>query len=493
MKKSLSLLLVAVMLYGVVVASGFAADEKVVINVGVGSFAATTVYSAKEQFEASNPNVEINVIEIPFGSLYEKLCTSFATNTDAYDIVIYPSNWLSEFIQGGSVLAIDDYLGLKDNWDTLIKAYYDMQKFDGKTYAIPLDGDSILLYYRKDAFENEEYKARFKEQYGYELEVPKTWTEYMDAAEFFNGWDWDGDGEVDYGTIEAMAPKDVNPYIFLTHAVTYAAHPNYPGYTFFNPETMQPMVNDPAYQRALEEYKRILKLGPPNMINYGGGDERAAFPAGESALAIDWHDTALATQNPDSSKVKELVGYALAPGSYECWNPETEQWDTFDEVQYAPYLAFSGWTSSVTSTCKNPQVAVDFLSVMDNDENSLAAVTTDGTARNPYRLQHLTDASVWENSPIHYYNAQEFIDTVLKSYTHPNVQLDMRLPKAGSYLDALDLGVSQALSGDLDVESALNYVAESWEEITDEEGRDTQREFYQNTYKNVTTGTGVSK
>ena len=101
----------------------------------------------------------------------------------------------------------------------MIKAYYDMQKFDGKTYAIPLDGDSILLYYRKDAFENEEYKARFKEQYGYELEVPKTWTEYMDAAEFFNGWDWDGDGEVDYGTIEAMAPKDVNPYIFLTHAV----------------------------------------------------------------------------------------------------------------------------------------------------------------------------------------------------------------------------------------------------------------------------------
>ena len=73
MKKFLSLLLVAVMLYGVVVASVFAADEKVVINVGVGSFAATTVYSAKEQFEASNPNVEINVIEIPFGSLYEKL------------------------------------------------------------------------------------------------------------------------------------------------------------------------------------------------------------------------------------------------------------------------------------------------------------------------------------------------------------------------------------------------------------------------------------
>ena len=52
--------------------------EKITINIGVGSFATSSVYAAKEQFEAANPNVSINVIEIPFGSLYEKLCTAFA-------------------------------------------------------------------------------------------------------------------------------------------------------------------------------------------------------------------------------------------------------------------------------------------------------------------------------------------------------------------------------------------------------------------------------
>lgn len=467
-------------------------NEEVVINVAVGSFATSSVYAAKEQFEAANEGVTINVIEIPFGSLYEKLCTSFATNTSAYDIAIYPSNWLAEFIQGNSVIALDDYISEKDNWDTLIPAYYDMQMFEGKCYAMPLDGDSIILYYRKDAFENPDYQAKFKEQYGYDLEVPKTWAEYITAAEFFNGWDWDGDGELEYGTIEAMAPKDVGGYIFLTHAITYAAHPDYPGYAYFNPETMEPSVNNAAYQRALEEYKQILAFGPPNMINYGGGDERAAFPAGEAAMAIDWHDTGIMAQNVESSKIKEKVGYALAPGTYECWNPETEQWDTFKEVQYAPYLAFSGWTSSVTSTCKNPDVAAEFLMLMDNDANSLAAVTTDGTARNPYRLQHLTDAKVWEESDIAFYNAQEFIDTILESYTHSNVQLDLRLPKAGSYLDALDLGVSQALSGDLDVKSALNYVYDSWEEITDSQGLEVQQQFYKNTYASVTTGVGVN-
>ncbi len=129
--------------------------------------------------------------------------------------------------------------------------------------------------------------------------------------------------------------------------------------------------------------------------------------------------------------------------------------------------------------------------MMDSDENSLAAVTTDGTARNPYRLEHLTDASVWENSPIQFYNAQEFIDVILQSYTHPNVQLDMRLPQAGSYLDAVDLGVSQVLSGDLDVAPALQYIYDSWQSITEEQGAEAQLQFYQNSYANVTTGTGV--
>ncbi len=463
-------------------------QDKIQINVAVGSFASSSVNTVKEQFEKEHSNVTINVIEIPFGSLYEKISTSFATNTAAYDIAIYPSNWLSEFIQGNYITPLDDYLKDKKNWDTLIPAYYDMQRFDNKTYAVPLDGDSIILYYRKDALENPDYQVKFKEKYGRDLTVPKTWLEYRDVAEFFNGWDWDGDGEVEYGTIEAMAPKDVGGYIFFNRAITYAANPNLPGYTFFDPNNMTPEVSNEAYKRALTEYVDILKFGPPNMINYGGGEERAAFAAGEAAMAIDWHDTGIMAQDVNSSKVKEQVGYALSPGTTECWNPQTNSWDKFDEVQYAPYLAFSGWTSSVTTTCANPDVAAQFLDLMDSDENSLAAVTTSGTARNPYRMGHLTDPSVWENSNINFYNAKEFIETILASYTNPNVQLDLRIPKAGSYLDALDLGVSMAIAGDMKIDEALKYVYDSWDSITQEQGVDNQKTYYLNTYSNVKTG-----
>lgn len=463
-------------------------ESETVINVAVGSFATSSIEAGKQAYEAEHPGVRINIIEIPFGSLYEKLNTAFATNTEAYDIAIFPSNWLSEFVEGSYVVSLEKYLGQKDNWDGLIPAYADMQLFKGERYSIPIDGDSIILYYRKDALENQEYKQEFKNKYGYDLNVPSTWQEYRDVAEFFNGWDWDNDGQIEYGTIEAMAPKDVDGYIYLNRALTYAAHPDCTGYAFFNPDTMEPMVSSPAYERALSEWIEIKSFGPPNMINMGGGDQRAAFAAGESALAIDWHDTGIMAQDVSSSTVKEQVGYALSPGTRDIYNPVTGQWDHFDEVQYAPYLAFSGWTTCVTSTCQNPEIATDFLCSLDTDEAALKAVTTAGTARNPYRYDQLEDARAWEESDIQFYKAQEYLDAIMASYTHENIQLDLRIPKAGSYLDALDLGISQAISGDLDVDAALKEVYNAWQEITAEQGIDVQKEYYQNTYSSISTG-----
>jgi len=72
-------------------------------------------------------------------------------------------------------------------------------------YAIPLDGDNHIFYYRRDALENPDYQREFKDKYGYELGAPRTWDQVRDLAEFFNGWDWDGDGRKEYGVVEAMA------------------------------------------------------------------------------------------------------------------------------------------------------------------------------------------------------------------------------------------------------------------------------------------------
>ena len=58
--------------------------------------------------------------------------------------------------------------------------------FDGKTYGIAYDGNAHNLFYRRDLFENADYKKKFADQYGYELAPPDNWEQFHDVAKFFN-------------------------------------------------------------------------------------------------------------------------------------------------------------------------------------------------------------------------------------------------------------------------------------------------------------------
>ena len=56
----------------------------------------------------------------------------------------------------------------------------------GKTYGMPSNSAVMMMFYRKDLFEDPTEQAAFKEQYGYDLAVPQTWDQYRDTAEFFD-------------------------------------------------------------------------------------------------------------------------------------------------------------------------------------------------------------------------------------------------------------------------------------------------------------------
>jgi multiple sugar transport system substrate-binding protein len=56
-----------------------------------------------------------------------------------------------------------------------------------------------LFYLSEDVIDNPEMQKKYKADTGKELKVPTTWKEYGEMAKYFNGWDWDGDGEKEYG------------------------------------------------------------------------------------------------------------------------------------------------------------------------------------------------------------------------------------------------------------------------------------------------------
>jgi multiple sugar transport system substrate-binding protein len=172
---------------------------------------------------------KIDIVVVPYSSLFDKMMTDFITGTGAYDLICWPSSWAGDIMGGGWVLPIkpfmDDY-GYP-NWDDVVPAQKNNLMWAGEIFAMPYDGDCHLIYYRKDALENPDYQAKFKEKYGYEYSIPpKTWEEVIDIAEFFNNWDWDNDGEVEYGIDFIAQRKTQAQWTLLDIVMHYAAQPS---------------------------------------------------------------------------------------------------------------------------------------------------------------------------------------------------------------------------------------------------------------------------
>ena len=207
---------------------------------------------ADEWEEKTGANLE--VVEYPFGDLYQRLVASYSTGAGQFDVAIYAANW-DPRVRARRVLAVARRVyPEKDNWDSVLPKTQQIMYVGGERYSVPMDGDVIFGYYRTDALENPEHQAQFEEQYGYALAPPTTWEQYRDIAEFFTGWDWAGSGENGWGVLEAQGAKDVGPFILASRAASYAANPNIPGSMFFDSQTMEPQVGNPGWVQALNDW-----------------------------------------------------------------------------------------------------------------------------------------------------------------------------------------------------------------------------------------------
>lgn len=448
----------------------------IVVGTQTGPFISGPVKTHRDQWTEMTGG-EVEVVEIPYANLFEKIMTSFTTRTHAYDIIIYLAVWAGDIMGGGHVLPFTDYVKTDPTWDDIQPAWKDaILNWEGVTYAYPLDGARTMLYYRKDLIENPEYKKQFRSKYGYALAPPKTWEEYRDIAEFANGWDWDGDGEIEYGVLEVMARNSQTTWWLFNRSAAYSCLPGQKGALFFDLEDMTPLINGPGHVKGLENFVEIRNFAPPGSLNYSVGEVRNGLAAGEAALCIDWEDPGQFVNDPEQSKVVGKVGYAMLPGAKRVWNYKTKRWEDHPEINGATYMAAGGWIASITKTCKNPDAAFDLIKFLASPEISLIDVQTSGTGYNPYRYSHFENIQSWID--FGYSEPEKYLDVIQKSAEHPNVQPDLRIPGSARYWDVLELWITRALAGEVSPKQALDNAAKEWDQITDDLGRDQQLQYY---------------
>ena len=146
-------------------------------------------------------------------------------------------------VRNGALEPLDPYIekyGVKSEFDDIAPAFKDWMTFEGKTYALVVDGDVHLLYYRKDIFEDPANKEEFKAKYGYDLAPPETWKAFGEICQFIT----DKYAPTTYGA--GLINTGYMHFFFSERFRTY-------GGKFFDPETMKATVNSQAGIDALTD------------------------------------------------------------------------------------------------------------------------------------------------------------------------------------------------------------------------------------------------
>ncbi|MEA3289663.1 MAG: extracellular solute-binding protein [Campylobacterota bacterium] len=425
---------------------------------------------------------KIRVVTPGWNETIEKTKQSLTDPNLHYDIFVVISMWQGMLFGDDHIEPVPQWVKDKLDWEDVLPIYKNsVLSYNNKAYGIPYDGDCINLYYRKDIFENKQYKDKFLKQHGFDLNPPKTWEEYKIIAKFFNGWDWDNDGKIEYGNAVLRKKGDIAMLQFFATAAAYAKHPDDKAY-FFDPDTLKPRLTTPAFEKALEDYIELANYAPNGAISFAGHDVRNNFVTSNVAMAIDWADLGIyASQNKISTLNNDQVGYAQIPGSNSVYNSISKQW----ENRYNEVSSISGnWSIFINKDSKHKKLAFEFASHMGSKELTGKLVAISGNAVNPSRFSHFKDAKGWIKSGFTEDSARRYLDEITKSLTNKNVVYDITLPGAGQYYQVLDEAVYEALKGDITAKEALKKASEKWEVITDKIGREKQIKYYKASLNN---------
>ncbi|MFO1151881.1 MAG: sugar ABC transporter substrate-binding protein [Alsobacter sp.] len=398
--------------------------------------------------------IKVKVVEVPTDQMFTKILQDYKSGAGAYDALNVIPSWMPDLARAGALLPLDSYVDqfkYREELKDIAPAYRDNQMtYDGKIYGFPDDGDVMLLYYRKDIFEDPKLKEEFKAKFGYDLAPPKDWKQFDQIGQFIT---------------DKMAPK--------VYGAGFFRSPPYPQYMFqerfrteggkfFDANTMKATVNSPVGLKVFKEMLAENKFMPPGVEQWNFVDNLAAFLQGTTAMTISWPPYG-----------RWAAGYGTNEAALN-WVPKTQ---ISGKVGYAvnplgrPELGV-GFALSVSATSKNKEAAYLFIQWLNSKKTSLERVQLPYTLRDPFRTSHYESAEykkLWPDAPAYLATIKESGEKGL---------LDLSLLQQDKYDEAMSKAISSLWTGE-DPQKILDRLAAQWDEITNRVGVDKQKAVYQ--------------
>ncbi len=444
------------------------------------------LYEVREEFEAAT-GAKLEIVELPFAEHFPKLMNDLTSQTGQYDASIAGAWWLGDLVGGDFIVPYDKYYDDPSfpQWDDgeVLTGPRDLLSYGGEKYMVANDHDGQVMYYRRDLLEDPKHQKAFQEKYGYELRPPQTWDEFGDVAEYFNGKDLNGDGQGDSGLTMHLKVGGQGMFHFMSFSAPYVIGPENPSLYWFDPENMEPLVESEGHRRAMELYLELVQYGPQAMAGWALGEAWQYFLDGNAMFTYSWGDVAALAVERDSY-VKGIIGTAQLPGTLAYVNPQTGEEYAVTEPNLVGNTTGGSWSGVIMKASQNPDLAYYFLALNATEakQRYYAARGTDGVdPGKTYQILPPTGTGAVEDyvalgwDPA---DAEDYTKAYYDNYQNPNQLPFLRIPGTFEYWTAMDIQLSEAVTQAGTPEQVLQTMADEFQRITDNLGRDQQLEIY---------------
>jgi multiple sugar transport system substrate-binding protein len=417
---------------------------------------------------------KINWIDLAQADYNARLQQSIATGTVDFDIIEMGAPFEGDVLGKGLASEMPDWVKEQIDMDD----YVDYLKapvgtWDGKTYRVSIDGDCHTFAYRKDYFGPDGIGG---------AEVPTTWQEINQVSKDLVGKEDPLTGLPAHGYLDPLKGWGGFGFYFLENrASAYAKHPNSPAW-LFEPDTMKPMVNNPAWVQAIQDVMDLIDAGayPTDQINADPGTTAfQQFLAGTGSMLMWWGDVGSSARTSDTSVVGDVVGFGVNPASDRVYNAQAGAWE--DTRNEAPNMAYIGWGVYVMATVegdeKKKKAAWSAAAHLGGKDLSLWA-SAYPSGFQPYRNSHF-QFEEWEEAGYDRAYVEDYLGSNADSYNHPNAAIEPRIPGIFQYYSVAEDELAKGYAGQYgSAQETADAIAAAWEEITDQIGRDSQIAVY---------------
>ena len=180
----------------------------------------------KPMFEQSHPNIELNLVRMPYEGLKDQVIAAVAGDA-APDLMRMDIIWVPELGKMGALAKLNDMPGFEDLKSTVFDGPLSTNQYDGNYYGVPLNTNTKVAIYNVDTLKEAGL-----------TEPPATLDELVKAAEILKSKGKQGIG------ISGMGSWSILPYFWsLGGKLTSDDYKQVDGY-LNSPETHQGAGND---------------------------------------------------------------------------------------------------------------------------------------------------------------------------------------------------------------------------------------------------------